>query len=64
MSSLESVSLRTYFSNGYILATVVAMVIVLQCTLWQNHFHMSVRQGVTCKAALQVGTSEEGSRIM
>ena len=47
-----------FLHNGYVLALITLGAMLLQGTLLQNSFYLSVRQGIRIKAAVQVITQQ------
>ncbi|GAB1608174.1 ATP-binding cassette sub-family C member 9-like isoform X4 [Argonauta hians] len=49
-----NVSVSEFFSNGYILITLVFVLLLLQYSLMEYHFFILIREGMRMKAAIQV----------
>ncbi|XP_036369028.1 ATP-binding cassette sub-family C member 9-like isoform X4 [Octopus sinensis] len=49
-----NVSVTEFFSNGYILITLVFVLMLLQYSLMEYHFFILIREGMRMKAAIQV----------
>jgi ATP-binding cassette subfamily C (CFTR/MRP) protein 8/ATP-binding cassette subfamily C (CFTR/MRP) protein 9 len=47
---------EVFFTNGYVLAVLAFLAILLQATLTWNHWFLSIREGARCKTAIQVAT--------
>ncbi len=50
----QYISMMDFLRNGYVLALITLGAMLLQGTFLQNSFYLSVRQGIRCKAAIQV----------
>ncbi|CAH1800691.1 unnamed protein product [Owenia fusiformis] len=48
-----AITTMEFFSNGFVLAVVLLVAYSCMATFWQNHFYLSIRQGIRCRAAIQ-----------
>jgi hypothetical protein len=53
--SVHLISIREYFTNGYVVSLICFWGSLLQALCVQHTYFISVREGIRCKCAIQVG---------
>jgi len=61
---VDSIGVRHYFSNGYVMSFIVFIALVLHMVLLQHNFLISVLEGIRCKCAVQALVYDKSLRVM
>ena len=57
MQEPQVLSVSSFLQNGYVLALICFVAMMLKQMLFQNSFFLASRQAIRCKGAVQVGNA-------